>query len=118
MDCSIQTHLLAHWVRNEQAFTLPDAVRMLTSVPAGAWGFPDRGLIREGYAADLNIFDPDTVGPAMPELIHDFPAGTRRLRQKATGISATLVAGEVVVRDGETTDARPGHLLRGPATRD
>jgi N-acyl-D-aspartate/D-glutamate deacylase len=117
LDCSIQTHLLGHWVRNEQAFTLPEAVRMLTSVPAGAWGFADRGFVREGYAADLNIFDPDTVGPAMPELVHDFPAGTRRLRQKATGFKATLVGGEVIVQDGETTDARPGQLLRGPATR-
>ena len=117
LDCSIQTHLLGHWVRNEQAFTLPEAIRMLTSVPAAAWGFADRGELREGYAADLNIFDPETVGPAMPELVHDFPAGTRRLRQKATGFKATLVGGEVIVQDGETTDARPGQLLRGPATR-
>jgi N-acyl-D-aspartate/D-glutamate deacylase len=117
VDCSIQTHLLGHWVRNEQAFTLPEAVRMLTSVPAAAWGFADRGQLKEGYAADVNVFDPETVGPAMPELVNDFPADTKRLRQKATGFKATLVAGETVVQDGETTDARPGRLLRGPATR-
>jgi N-acyl-D-aspartate/D-glutamate deacylase len=116
-DCSIQTHLLAHWVRNEQAFTLPEAVRMLTTVPAAAWGFDDRGQVRQGYAADLNIFDPQTVGPAMPSIVNDFPGGARRLLQKATGFRATLVAGEVVVDNGEPTDARPGQLLRGPATR-
>ena len=60
MDSSIQTHLLAHWVRDRQAFTLEEAVRMITLAPATAWGFADRGLVREGLVADLNVFDPDT----------------------------------------------------------
>ena len=58
-DSSIHTHLLGHWVRDRQEFTLEEAVRMLTLAPAMAWGFADRGLLREGMVADLNVFDPD-----------------------------------------------------------
>src|SRR5712692_8512532 len=63
MDASLQTHLLSHWVRAKQALTLEEAVRMLTFDTATHWGFADRGLIRAGLAADLMVFDPDTVGP-------------------------------------------------------
>ena len=74
-DCSITTHLLAHWVRDRQDFNLDEAVRMLTLAPARAWGFHDRGLLREGMMADINVFDPDRVAPAMPTVVHDLPAG-------------------------------------------
>ena len=63
IDCSIQTHLLAYWVREREAFTLEEAVRMITLAPATAWGLADRGLVREGFVADLNVFDPDAVAP-------------------------------------------------------
>jgi N-acyl-D-amino-acid deacylase len=117
MDASLQTHLLSHWVRAEQAFTLEEAVRLLSFVPATQWGFADRGLIREGLAADLLVFDPDTIGPEMPEVVRDLPAGARRLVQRARGIAATVVNGEVVLRDGKPTGALPGQLLRGPLAR-
>ena len=67
-DCSIQTHLLAYWVRDRGDFTLEEAVRMLSFAPARAWGFHDRGLVREGLVADLNVFDPARVAPAMPSI--------------------------------------------------
>jgi N-acyl-D-amino-acid deacylase len=114
MDASLQTHLLSHWVRAKQALTLEEAVRMLTFDTATQWGFVDRGLIREGFAADLMVFDPDTVGPEMPEVVHDLPAGAKRLVQRARGISATVVNGEILLRDGKHTGALPGRLLRGP----
>ena len=114
MDASLQTHLLSHWVRAKQALTLEQAVRMLSFDNATAWGFSDRGLIREGFAADLVVFDPDTVGPEMPDVVCDLPAGARRLVQRARGISATVVNGEVLLRDGKHTGALPGRLLRGP----
>ena len=117
MDASLQTHLLAHWVRARQAFTLEQAVRMLTLVPATLWGFADRGLVREGMAADLLVFDPDTIGAEMPEVVDDLPAGARRLVQRARGIAATVVNGEVLLRDGKPTGALPGRLLRGPLGR-
>jgi N-acyl-D-amino-acid deacylase len=117
MDSSLQTHLLAHWVREKQAFTLEEAVRMLTLVPATQWGFADRGLIREGLAADLVVFDPDTIAAEMPEVVTDLPAGAKRLTQRCRGIAATVVNGEPLLRDGKPTGALPGRLLRGPLAR-
>jgi N-acyl-D-aspartate/D-glutamate deacylase len=116
-DSSIQTHLLAHWVRDCQDFTLEEAIRMLTLAPARAWGFHDRGLVREGLVADLNVFDPDAVGPAMPTVVHDLPAGERRIKQTAVGFLATVVSGQVVHLRGEHTGALPGQLLRGQLAR-
>jgi N-acyl-D-amino-acid deacylase len=115
MDASLQTHLLSHWVRAKQAISLEQAVRMLSFEPATHWGFLDRGLIREGMAADLLVFDPETIAPEMPEVVRDLPAGARRLTQRARGIAATVVNGEVVLRDGKPTGALPGQLLRGGA---
>lgn len=111
-DSSIHTHLLGHWVRERQEFTLEEAVRMITLAPALAWGFNDRGLLREGMAADVNVFDPATVGPAVPQLVDDLPAGGRRLEQRSHGFLATLVNGDVTIRDGQTTGATPGRLIR------
>ena len=117
MDASLQTHVLSHWVREKQAFTLEQAVRMLSFDTATHWGFADRGLIREGMAADLLVFDPETVGAEMPEVVHDLPAGARRLVQRGRGIAATVVNGDIVLRDGKPTGALPGQLLRGPLAR-
>ncbi len=117
MDSSLQTHLLSHWVRAKQAFTLEQAVHMLTFVPATLWGFIDRGLIREGMAADLVVFDPETIAAEMPEVVDDLPAGARRLIQRTRGMAATVVNGEILLRDGKHTGALPGQLLRGPLAR-
>ncbi len=111
-DSSIHTHLLGYWVRDRREFTLEEAIRMITLAPALAWGFSDRGLLREGMVADLNVFDPETVGPLVPRLVDDLPAGGRRLEQRSLGFLATLVGGQVTIRDGEPTGATPGRLLR------
>ena len=113
MDSSLQTHLLGHWVRNKQAFTIEEAVHRMTQVPAAAWGFGDRGVIAAGMAADINVFDLETVTPDLPELVYDLPGGARRLRQTASGFKATVVNGQVLLDDGSPTGARPGQLLRG-----
>jgi N-acyl-D-aspartate/D-glutamate deacylase len=113
-DCSIYTYLLSHWVRDRQDFTFEEAVRMITFEPARAWNLADRGLVREGLVADLNVLDPATVGPEMPRIVHDLPAGARRIEQLADGFAATLVGGRVTFRSGEETGERPGRLLRGP----
>jgi N-acyl-D-aspartate/D-glutamate deacylase len=112
MDNSLQTHLLSYWVRERQAFTLEQAVRKVTYEPASHWGFADRGLLREGLAADLVVFDPGSVAPKMPELRHDLPTGERRLFQGAEGVAATIVNGEVLLRNGVPTGRLPGRLLR------
>jgi N-acyl-D-amino-acid deacylase len=113
MDNSLQTHLLSHWVRERRAFTLEEAVRLITYDTATHWGFHDRGLLREGMAADIVIFDPETIGAAMPEVVADLPAGAKRLRQKAVGMMATIVNGQVLLRDNRHTGNLPGRLLRG-----
>jgi N-acyl-D-aspartate/D-glutamate deacylase len=112
MDSSLQTHLLSHWVREKQALTLEQAVKYLTYDTATHWGFHDRGLVREGMAADLVVLDPATVGARMPEVVTDLPAGAKRLKQLADGIKATVVNGQVLLRDNQHTGALPGKLLR------
>ena len=115
-DASLHTHLLGHWVRDRRALTLEEAVRMVTLAPANAWGFPDRGLVRAGMVADLNVFDPATVGPAVPALVDDLPAGGRRLEQRSEGFLATLVGGDVTIFEGSLTGSTPGRLLRAGRT--
>ncbi len=114
MDSSIQTHLLGHWVRDRQALTLEYAIRKITFELASFWGLQGRGMIREGNFADVTIFNPDTVSPTMPTLEYDLPAGARRLKQKSVGIKATIVNGQVLMRENEHTGALPGQLIRGP----
>jgi len=112
MDSSLQTHLLSHWVREKQAFTLEEGVKMLTCDTATQFGFHDRGLLREGMAADIVVFDADTIGARMPEVVTDLPAGAKRLKQKCDGMMATIVNGQVLLRDNEPTGNLPGRLLR------
>jgi N-acyl-D-amino-acid deacylase len=113
MDNSLQSHLLSYWVREKQAFTLEQAVKFITYDTATHWGLHDRGLIREGMAADLVVFDPATIGAHMPEVVTDLPAGAKRLKQTADGVRATVVNGEVLLRDNAHTGALPGRLIRG-----
>jgi N-acyl-D-aspartate/D-glutamate deacylase len=117
MGSSLQTHMLSYWVRAKQAFTLEEAVRKLSFDNASAWGLFDRGLLREGYRADLVLFDAERVKPAMPTVETDLPGGARRLVQKAEGIAATIVNGEVTLDHGQPTGRLPGALLRGPGTQ-
>ena len=111
MDASLQTHLLSHWVRRKQALTLEQAVRMLSFDNATHWGFADRGLVREGFAADLVVFDPDTVRPVAEDKVHDFPANGWRMRELAEGIHYTVVNGEVLMEKGTHTGSLPGRVL-------
>jgi len=112
MDSSLQTHLLAHWVREQGAFTLEETIHRLTQLPARVWNVPGRGVVAEGRVADLNVFDPVAVAPDLPELLHDLPGGASRLRQTATGFLATVVGGEILLDRGEPTGRTPGVLVR------
>ena len=115
MGSSLQTHLLSYWVRTRQAFTLEEAVRMLTFDNASAWNMHDRGLLRPGFTADIVVFDETTVRPRLPTVQRDLPGGARRLVQKADGFAATVVNGAVTLRNGEPTGAHPGQLIRSGA---
>ncbi len=114
---SLQSHVLSYWVRQQQELTLEEAVRMISFVPASHWGMTGRGLLREGNIADIVVFDPHRIGPMLPEVVQDLPAGATRLKQKSSGLMATVVHGEVLLRDNEHTGAFPGKVIRGPLGR-
>jgi N-acyl-D-amino-acid deacylase len=114
-DASMTTYVLSHWVRDRTRgarIPLELAVRQLTHDPAALYGFADRGVLRPGLKGDVNVIDLDRVGLRAPEMAHDLPAGASRLLQRARGYVATVVAGEVTLREGEPTGARPGRLVR------
>jgi N-acyl-D-aspartate/D-glutamate deacylase len=113
MGSSLQTHLLSYWVRKRGAFTLEEAVRKLTHDNAIAWEMNDRGLLREGYKADVVLFEADRIRPRLPTVETDLPGGARRLVQKAEGIRATLVNGAMAFENGEATGAYAGRVLKG-----
>ena len=112
MDSSLQTHLLSYWVREKQAMTLEEAIKQITYNTATMWGLHDRGLLREGMAADLVVFDADTIGAKMPEVVNDLPASAKRLKQTADGILNTVVNGEILLTNNDHSGAAPGQLLR------
>lgn len=99
--------VLGRYVRELKLIALEDAIRKMTSLPAQTFGFRDRGMVREGFAADLVIFDENTIGDQATFVSpHQFP----------TGISHVMVNGEVVFADGSMTAVRPGAALRGPSS--
>ena len=113
MGSSLQTHFLSYWVRKRGAFTLEEAIRKLTYDNAVAWELNDRGLVREGYAADLVLFEEDRIRPQLPTVERDLPGGARRLVQKADGIRATIVNGVVAFDSGVATGTNAGTVLKG-----
>ncbi|HEY9529817.1 MAG TPA: amidohydrolase family protein [Burkholderiales bacterium] len=106
-DAGFGLHLLGHWVRERGAFTLQEAVRRLTSHPAGIFGIPRRGTLLPGYHADLMLFDPAIVKRGPKQRIFDLPGGHPRLTTAAVGVEEVWVNG-VRLSDGK----RPGRLLR------
>ena len=114
-DGSFSTTLLQHWVRDREEGRLPveHVVARQARATAEAVGLLDRGLLRPGYRADLNVIDLDGLRLHKPEMHHDLPAGGRRLLQRADGYLRTVVAGVVTYADGESTGALPGRLVRG-----
>jgi N-acyl-D-aspartate/D-glutamate deacylase len=106
------TVVLGELVRQRALFTLEDAVRRITDVPARLLGLRDRGRVAEGFHADLMVFDPATVGSAPTVSRQDLPGGAERLTADAIGVEQVLVAGTEVVRRGVLTGAVPGTALR------
>ncbi len=113
MGSSLQTHFLSYWVRKRRAFTLEQAIKKLTHDNAAAWEMKGRGLLAEGYQADILLFEADRIRPLLPTVEKDLPGGARRLVQKAEGIKATMVNGAVAFENGEATGARAGTVLKG-----
>jgi N-acyl-D-aspartate/D-glutamate deacylase len=115
-DAGMPTFILTHWARDRtkgEKFPLEFLVRKLTSDTAKAYGLNDRGQLKEGLLADINVIDFDALRLFRPEAVYDLPAGGRRLVQRAEGYRYTIKSGEVTFEDGEHTGALPGSLVRG-----
>ncbi len=112
MDSGWATFVLSHWHRDAGLFTLSEAVRRLTSMPAAMIGLKDRGRLAPGMRADINVVDLANLSERMPEIAHDFPNGAPRFIQKALGYRATVCNGAVILENDELTGARAGQVLR------
>ena len=115
-DASQPTFVLAHWVRDRvrgERISIEQAVKMLSSDPACAYGLRDRGVVAVGKRADLNLIELDAIALDLPEITPDLPTGATRILQRGQGYRATICGGEVTFRDGRQTDARPGRVVRG-----
>ncbi len=116
-DAGMPTFMLTHWTRDrKRGETLPleYMVYRQTRQTAEVYGLLDRGLLKPGYRADVNVIDYDNLQIGSPKIAKDLPAGGRRLIQRASGYKMTICAGEVVLENDQTTEARPGTLIRGP----
>ncbi|HEY7364993.1 MAG TPA: amidohydrolase family protein [Methylomirabilota bacterium] len=109
------SYVLGEWVRERALMTLEDAVRRFTFQPARIMGLRDRGLVREGMAADLMVFDLARIGVMEDEITHDGPNGTPRRVQGAHGVDFVIVGGQMVLDHGKHTGALPGRVLRAGA---
>ena len=112
MDAGWASFVLSHYVREAGVFTLPQAIKRMTADPAAVIGLNDRGILKAGMKADINVFNPEEVTELQAVLVHDFPGDAPRYIQRARGFKATLVNGQINVLDGEPTGARAGQVLR------
>lgn len=115
-DGSFPTTLITHWTRDRSRgdkLPLEFLIKRQCHDTAAWVGLKDRGLLKPGYRADVNVIDHDGLRLHTPHIVHDLPAGGRRLMQHADGYEATIVAGQIIQRHGEATGARPGRLVRG-----
>ena len=114
-DASFPTYLLTHWARDRQRgprIPIERAVALQTSATAATYGLDDRGRLAPGLLADVNVIDHNHLRLHPPRMVHDLPAGGRRLLQDVDGYRATVKSGEVTFENGEWTGTRPGRILR------
>ena len=115
-DVSLPTTMLVHWCRDRSRgplLNLAKVIRAQTRDTAEAVGLFDRGLLKPGYLADINVIDFERLRLRSPHMVYDLPTGARRLMQHADGYVATIKTGQVIYRDGVATGALPGKLVRG-----
>ena len=118
-DASYPSHVLSYWARDRArgTFSIETAVKILSLEPARLFEMHDRGVVAPGRRADLNVIDADSIALHPMEIVHDLPAGAKRLLQRADGFVVTVVRGQIVQRKGVDTGSRPGRVLRSAAAR-
>jgi N-acyl-D-aspartate/D-glutamate deacylase len=112
IDADWATFVLKYWIKERRIYSLPEGIRRMTTDAARVMGLKDRGALKVGLRADVNVFDLDRVTQLQPEIVHNFPGGAPHFTQRARGYRATLVNGQVNVRDDRSTGARAGMVLR------
>ena len=112
LDAGYPTWLISYWSVKKKVFSMEETVRRLTSDTAIAAGLSDRGFLKVGLKADINIIDWENVGSSDPFMTQDLPAGGKRLMQHTKGYIATIVSGKITYRNGNSTEERPGILVR------
>ena len=112
VDADSTTFLLASLARDRGVMSIPEAVHKLSGMPAAVLGLIDRGQVKEGWHADLNVIDLEVLGSTQPVYLNDFPNNGGRFVVESTGYDATIVGGEVVIQKGRLTGQRPGRVIR------
>ena len=112
LDAGYPTWLISYWSVKKKAFSMEETVRRLTSDTASAAGLNDRGILKVGLKADINIIDWENVGSSDPFMTQDLPAGGKRLMQHTKGYVSTIVSGKVTYKNGEFTKERPGRVVK------
>ena len=115
IDSGWSTFILSHWHRDSGLYSIQEAVRRISSVPARVLGLQDRGILKVGNKADINVFDISKLEERMPEIVNDFPFGAPRFIQRAAGYQSTLCNGKLVLRDDELTGENGGSVIRNAA---
>jgi N-acyl-D-aspartate/D-glutamate deacylase len=111
LDAGYPTWLISYWSVKKKVFSMEETIRRLTSDTASVAGLKDRGCLKVGLKADLNIIDWEKVGSSDPFMVQDLPAGGKRLMQKTHGYVATIVSGKVTYQNGNVTSERPGSIV-------
>jgi N-acyl-D-aspartate/D-glutamate deacylase len=112
IDADWATFTLKYWIKERGVYSLPEGIKRMTSDGARVMGLRDRGTLKVGQRADVNVFDFERVTQLQPRIVHNFPGGAPHFTQRARGYRATLVNGQVNVRDDQSTGARAGMVLR------
>ena len=112
IDADWATFTLKYWIKERKVYTLAEGIKRMTSDGARVMGLKDRGTLKVGQRADVNVFDLDRVTQLQPQIVHNFPGGAPHFTQRARGYHATLVNGVVNVRNDQSTGARAGMVLR------
>ena len=111
-DADSPTFLLGELTRDRNVYSLPEAVYRITGKSAEVLGLKKRGNLKEGWHADINVIDYENLKSCHPEYVRDFPHNGGRIVTKSEGYDATIVAGQVVIQDGQYTGNRPGEVIR------